>query len=66
MNQTAKLFTNDRGQPPETSDVILSRPATWNGFFAALQGIEAPADFLDMAQHDQGTHDRDPFAEWHE
>ena len=49
-------------QDSETGDVILSRkPATWDDFFSALAGAEAPADFLDKKERDQGTHDRDPF-----
>jgi antitoxin VapB len=51
-------------QDPETGDVILSRkPASWDGFFAALKGTAVPADFLDARDRDQQTHDRDPFDE---
>ena len=54
-------------QDPETGDVILSRkPATWDGFFAALEGIEVAPDFLGRAERDQGSQDRDPFAGWRE
>jgi antitoxin VapB len=54
-------------QDPDTGDVILSRrPANWDGFFCALRGADVPADFLDRTERDQGGHDRDPFAEWHE
>lgn len=52
---------------PETGDVILSRkPATWDGFFAALEGVDIPADFLGEKERLQGTQDRDPFEEWSE
>jgi antitoxin VapB len=54
-------------QDPQTGDVILSRkPATWEGFFSALKDAEVPANFLDAAERNQGTQDRDPFAGWHE
>jgi antitoxin VapB len=54
-------------QDPETGDVILSRkPATWDGFFSALKGIDVPADFLDEKERNQGTQDRDPFEGWDE
>ncbi len=52
---------------PDTGDVILSpRPTNWDGFFAALRVADVPASFLDPAERDQGTHDRDPFAQWPE
>ena len=54
-------------QDPETGDVILSRkPATWEDFFAALEGAEVPADFLDQTERAQQPHDRDPFDGWPE
>jgi len=54
-------------QDTETGDVILSRrPATWDGFFAALKGADVPADFLDEKQRNQGTQARDPFEQWRE
>jgi len=54
-------------QDPETGDVILSRkPGDWNDFFAALQGTEIPADFLNEQERQQENHYRDPFAEWSE
>jgi antitoxin VapB len=54
-------------QDPDTGDVILSRrPTNWDGFFSALRAADVPADFLDRAERDQGGHNRDPFAEWHE
>ena len=54
-------------QDPLTGDVILSRkPATWDGFFAALQGAQVPATFLDANERNQGTQERNPFAGWHE
>lgn len=46
---------------PETQDVILSRrPATWDGFFAALAAGAVPHDFLDETDRNQGVQDRDP------
>jgi antitoxin VapB len=54
-------------QDPETGDVILSRkPTTWDGFFAALKGTDVPANFLDPAERNQGTQNRDPFEGWRE
>lgn len=58
-------------QDPETGDVILSRkPATWDDFFSALKETNAPADFLDENERNQGiqqeTQDRDPFDGWSE
>ena len=54
-------------QDPETGDVILSRkPATWDDFFAALKGVDVPADFLDERGRDQGAQERDPFEGWSE
>lgn len=52
---------------PETGDIILSRkPATWDDFFAALQGADVPADFLDEKERNRGMQDRDPFGGWEE
>jgi antitoxin VapB len=52
---------------PQTGDVILSRrPATWDGFFEALDGVEVPADFLGTSERDQGRPGRDPFESWKE
>lgn len=46
----------------ETGDVILSRrPTNWDGFFAALEKADIPADFLSATERQQGTQDRDPF-----
>jgi antitoxin VapB len=54
-------------QDPETGDVILSRkPASWDDFFAALKRAEVPADFLDMTERRQESHERDPFEGWSE
>lgn len=54
-------------QDPDTGDVILSRkPATWEGFFAVLKGVDVPADFLDQNERNRGISDRDPFAGWRE
>ena len=53
-------------QDPKTGDVILSRkPTTWDGFFAALQSVDVPQDFLSEAERAQGSHDRDPLEGWH-
>lgn len=52
---------------PETGNVILSRkPATWDDFFLALKGADAPADFLDKQERTQAARDRDPFKSWRE
>jgi antitoxin VapB len=54
-------------QDEETGDVILSRkPATWDDFFAALDGADVPADFLSAEERNQGTQDRDPLDGWRE
>lgn len=48
-------------QDPETGDVILSRkPATWDDFFAALEGAEVPPDFLGKEDRNQVSQNRDP------
>ena len=54
-------------QDPNTGDVILSRkPATWDGFFAALQAASIPEDFLGEAERAQSNQDRDPLEGWAE
>jgi len=54
-------------QDPKTGDIILSRkPATWDGFFAALKDAEIPTDFLNEDERDQAMQERDPFAGWRE
>ena len=54
-------------QDPKTGEIILSRkPATWDGFFAALEDAEIPTDFLNEDERDQAMQDRDPFAGWRE
>jgi len=54
-------------QDPESGDVILSRrPATWDEFFAALDGTDIPADFLGEQERNQGAQERDPFEGWTE
>lgn len=54
-------------QDPKTGDVILSRkPTTWDGFFAALQAVEVPPDFLSEGERAQGSQDRDLLAGWSE
>jgi len=50
---------------PHTGDIILSRkPATWDDFFAALEGADVPADLLCEQDRAQPLHDRDPFEGW--
>lgn len=52
---------------PETGDVILSRkPADWDDFFAALEGADVPADFLDEKERGQEAQERDPLEGWRE
>ena len=52
---------------PETGDVILSsKPSDWRGFFAALEDLEVPEDFLGAAERDQGAQERDPFGQEHD
>jgi antitoxin VapB len=54
-------------QDPETGDVILSRkPDSWDGFFAVLNGAEAPVDFLGQAERGHEPNERDPFEGWRE
>ena len=50
---------------PQTGDVILSRkPATWDGFFAALHDVDVPQEFLSDAERAQGGPERDPLEGW--
>ena len=52
---------------PATGDVILSRkPADWSGLLAAIHDGGVPADFLEPAERNQGTANRDPFEDWRE
>ena len=61
---TAEVFIR---RDPQTGDVILSRkPATWDGFFAALQGADIPTDFLGEDERRQVAPERDPFEGWSE
>ena len=54
-------------QDPDTGDVILSRkPGSWDDYFAQIKPGDVPDSFLGEAERDQGTHDRDPFADWRE
>jgi antitoxin VapB len=54
-------------QDVETGDVILSRkPESLDDFFAALAGVDIPADFLGPEERRQGEQNRDPFAGWTE
>ena len=46
-----------------TGDVVLSRrPETWAGFIALYATTEVPGDFMNEADRNQGTQDRDPLA----
>ena len=52
---------------PLTGDVVLSdKPQTWDSFFAALEGYNVPADFLDENERGQEFTSRDPFEGWEE
>ncbi len=54
-------------QDPVTGDVILSRkPTTWDGFFAALEQIDVPSEFLGREERQQDDETRDPFHGWRE
>lgn len=54
-------------QDTKTGDVVLSRrPADWDGFFAALKGVNVPAGFLGKAERRTGAGQRDPFEGWTE
>lgn len=54
-------------QDPESGDVTLSRrPANWNGFIAALQGLEVPDGFLGVDERNQPVPKQDPFEGWKE
>lgn len=47
---------------PVTGDVVLSRrPDSWESLFALDAMTAVPADFLNEADREQGTHARDPF-----
>lgn len=52
-------------QDPETGDVILSRkPESLDRFFAALNGLDVPADFLSSEERKLSGQHRDPFEDW--
>jgi len=52
---------------PATGDVILSRkPGNWERLFALIKDTDVPADFLPPDTRDQGSAERDPFADWAE
>jgi antitoxin VapB len=54
-------------QDPETGDLILSRkPESLDRFFAALDGLDVPGDFLSPTDRSQGEQSRDPFEGWSE
>jgi antitoxin VapB len=61
---TSEVFIR---RDPDTGDVILSRkPATWDDFFAALNGADVPTEFLSAQERAQPLQDRDPFEGWSE
>jgi len=45
---------------------LSRKPASWDGFFAALEAVEVPQDFLGDAERAQGGPDRDPLEGWRE
>lgn len=48
-------------QDPDTGDLILSRkPADWDGFLRALEGVDVPEDFLGPRERELGETERDP------
>jgi antitoxin VapB len=47
-------------------DTMTARPDSWEGLFRLHGEGEIPADFMGPPDRDQGTHDRDPFADWTE
>ncbi len=52
---------------PETGDVILSlKPPDWEGFFAALEGLDVPSDVANPEERRQAGESRDPFKGWQE
>jgi len=52
---------------PETGDVVLSRkPENWDGFFAVLNGVDIPEDFLDPGDRLQDIQERTRFDDWKE
>jgi len=52
---------------PETGDVVLSRkPENWDGFFAALEGVDIPEDFLNPSDRLQEIQERTLFDDWKE
>lgn len=47
---------------PTSGDVILSaRPTNWDSFFAAIEELEVPEDFLGPAERGHGPDRPDPF-----
>jgi antitoxin VapB len=54
-------------QDPITGDVILSRkPNTWDDFFAALEHVDVPSEFLSSEERRMVDETRDPFQGWSE
>ena len=49
---------------PKSGDVVLSRkPDSWDELFAMDTLSIVPVDFMSAADRQQGSHDRDPFAD---
>lgn len=49
---------------PKSGDVVLSRkPDSWDELFAMDTLSVVPVDFMSAADRQQGSHDRDPFAD---
>lgn len=52
---------------PQTGNVILSRkPDSWDGLFELYGKDQVPKDFMDTADRNQSSNDRDPFEGWQE
>jgi antitoxin VapB len=52
---------------PKTGDVILSRkPANWDSFRQAIQGLDLPEDVFGTRERKNLSSARDPFEGWQE
>ncbi|MEA1652200.1 hypothetical protein UAJ10_24710 [Nitrospirillum sp. BR 11164] len=52
---------NNQNEPLVDRDQPACSQKDWSGFFAAMEGVEIPEDFLSARERGQGVHDRDPF-----
>ncbi|WP_148293865.1 hypothetical protein [Azospirillum sp. B4] len=52
---------NNKNKPLEDRDQPTCLQADWSDFFAALEGVEIPDDFLSAEERGLGPHDHDPF-----